>query len=138
MNWTQLLQQSIDLVTPLLMALVAYGVHQASAWLKARTTNELAHGIISRLDEAIVEVVREMHQTAVAQLKEAAADGKLSKSEAGKIRDTAIAKVRSYLGPKGVAELQRIVGPDIKAIIETKIESFLLDFVPAPPAEDDE
>lgn len=88
---------------------------KALAWLKAHTKNMRYAGALARLAELTFKVVLELNQTVVEQLKK---DGKWNKEEAAKIKALALTKIKSYLGPAGLAELCEVLGLDPKLVDE--------------------
>ena len=112
-------QLANDYVLPALATLLGTALTLASlkltTFLHRKVENETAQGVTVRLNETVLQVVLELEQTAVAEAK-AAMDPKseggrrITGDEAARIRDTAISKVRSYLGPAGLALLVKVLG----------------------------
>lgn len=94
---------------------------KALAWLKAHTKNLRYAGALARLAELTLKVVLELNQTVVDQLKK---DGKWNKEEAAKIKALALSKIKSYLGPAGIAELCVVLGLDPK-LVDDLIGSYI-------------
>jgi hypothetical protein len=94
---------------------------KALAWLKAHTKNVRYAGALARLAELTATVVLELNQTVVDQLKR---DSKWDKAEAAKIKELALAKIKSYLGRAGLAELCEVLGLDPK-LVDDLIGSYI-------------
>jgi hypothetical protein len=58
----------------------------------------------------VVTAVKDLQQTVVAEIKAATADGKISEAEKQRIKDAAVANVKSYLGTKGIRVLAEVLG----------------------------
>lgn len=118
------LVQAIYVLAPILLALLSWGSLRLAALIQAHVHNAYAQGALLRLNDAVGTVVGEIAQTEVADLKAKASDGKLTNKEAKELRDTAVAKVRGYLGKNGVTALSRVFDSDmIQKVIESKIEA---------------
>jgi len=122
------LEQAINILQPLILLLGSWAVAEAARWIRSRVRNEYAQGALLRLNDAVATAARELAQTTVADLKAAAQDGKLTEEEVEELRAKAAANTRAYLGKKGVAELERVVGAkEIEAFIQAKIEAAVHD-----------
>lgn len=123
-----ILPQAIDALSPILLALLSLLAALAARWVNAHVSNLYLRGALLRLDDAVYAVVRELHQTLVPELRAAAKDGSISTAEAAKLQAIAAEKLRSYLGAKGVAELERVFDrAAIEKIIAAKIEAAVLE-----------
>jgi hypothetical protein len=91
------------------------------AWLAAQVTNESAKGILDRLTTFVLTVVSELNQTVVADLK---TTGTWNKAEAARVKQMALSKVMSYIGPEGVKVALEILGID-NARLQELISSFI-------------
>lgn len=117
-----------------LLGLLGLIFPKALAWLRAHTKNLRYAGALARLAELTVKVVLELNQTVVDQLKK---DGKWNKEEATKIKEVALAKIKSYLGRAGLAELCEVLGLDPKLVddlIGSYIEAQVLEAQTEPAA----
>ena len=109
--------------------------------IQAKVNNETLRGVLLRLDDAVVTAVKDLEQTIVADAKVAAADGKISREEARRIKDKAVRQVKSYLGPDGLKQLGTVLGLwelSVEDFIGSKVEASVLDLkrtaVPSVPA----
>lgn len=124
----ELLPQIVDLLVPVVMALLAWLSTAATKWINAKVQNEYVSGALSRLNDAVFTAVKATEQTVAAELREAAADGQITKEEAESIKSHAVDSVKAYLGNKGMGELKRVLDADsINKMIEDKIEAYLQD-----------
>lgn len=98
-----------------------------ASWIKEKIKSVRIEGILLRLGDAAFKVVRELQQTVVDKLK---ADEKWDGDEAKKVKKAAIAKLKEYIGPKGVQEAFDVLGidmPGLEKIIGTFIEAEVHD-----------
>lgn len=86
--------------------------------ITAKVKSEYLSGALARLDVAVRTVVKEFEQTVVGSIKAAAVDGKVTPEEILTIQADALALLKSYLGPKGLAELGRVLGLDERFLDE--------------------
>ena len=136
--------QILDLMTPVLLAALGWLSWRAAGWIKAHTKNAQVQGILLRLDDAVFTAVSALEQTVVVAAKTAARDGQLTKSDGAAVKAAALAEIKSHLGPKGIAELQAILGvqPDgLDSFISSRIEASVLQMpvvtqVPEAPQQD--
>jgi hypothetical protein len=106
--------------TAFMTAASAYAV----AWIRAHTKNATAAGLEEKLVNATGIVVREAEQTTVAATKKGLADGTLSREDAVAIRDEVIAKLKTMLGPAGLADLAKKVGSEkVDEVLVSRVEA---------------
>lgn len=124
----EILPQLVDILIPVLMSLVAWLSVSAKRWIDAKVKNEWASGALSRLNDAVFTAVKATEQTIASEIRDAAADGKITKKEADEIKQHAIDAVKAHVGSKGMDELKRIVDADeVEHMIGNKIEAYLHD-----------
>ena len=120
----EILPQAIEVLAPLLMALLGWFSFVTTRWINARIRNEYLKGALLRLDDAVYIAVRAVQQTVVDDLRAKADDGKITPREATEAKNRAVQSVKDYLGAKGLAELQRVLDLDaITRMIEGKVET---------------
>lgn len=110
----------------LTLALGWLAVRYAS-WIKEKVKNSRVEGILLRLGEAVFKVVRELQQTVVDKAK---ASDEWNEEKAKEVKAAAIAKLKEYLGPKGIAEAMAVLGldmPGLEKLLGTMIESDVYD-----------
>lgn len=116
--------QLTEALIPLVAALGSWALFAAANWLRTKAKNEYQLGVIARLTDAVATVVREIEQTTIADIKEAAADGVISDVEYAAIRENAIARTKDYLGKNGVRDLEKVFDAEkIESVIRSKIEA---------------
>jgi hypothetical protein len=104
-------------VIPVIGLFLAWASAHLPTWLKSKTTNERAAGILERLGTLAMAVVQETEQTIVAGLGDKATPDELRKA-----RDAALASLKSHLGDKGLKELETVFGlQDQDAVIKMLI-----------------
>jgi hypothetical protein len=124
-----IIPQALDLLTPVFLAVIGWLSFQAAGWIRAHTKNAQVQGILLRLDDAVATAVGSLEQTVVVAAKSAAADGQLTKADGAAVKAAALAEIKSHLGPKGIAELQAILGikPDgLDSFLSSRIEASVL------------
>jgi hypothetical protein len=125
------LGNTIHALSPLLLAALSWLSLRIAALISAKVKNERLQGILSRLDDARLDdavfvAVREVEQVFVSMLKTASEDGSLTVEERRQAKDAALQAARQYLGPRGLAELGKVLGmreDDVDRVIGTRVES---------------
>ncbi len=95
-----------------------------------RVKNEQLRRLLLRLDDMVLTVVKELHQTVVADLKAASADGRIDREERRRIKETAVRQVKTYLGAQGLEDLASSLGVwdmAVDDLIGSKIEATVHD-----------
>lgn len=132
MNDTQsmLLKLFIEYAVPPLFAFIGTALlwllTKGALFIAAKTKNETLRGIIERVFHSVELAVRDVEQTLKPMVKEFSADGSISKEEANKLKAAALAKVKEYLGVKGIGEIVKVLG-----IAPEKVDAFLSSHVEA-------
>lgn len=113
---------TLPLITAgLVYALTAAGIY----WSNKYRNNKLVQTLLI-LNQLVVDVVKELNQSVVEDLKNARADGKLTADEAKQIKDKAIDLVLSRLDDNFIRVIQGVFG-SIYHLISTKIEAAIFD-----------
>ncbi len=120
MNYTQM---AIDALAPLLFAIVSWLAFKLAGLIQAHVSNHAAQTALLRLNDAVFDVVRDVEQTVVAAAKDASEDGKLDAADVAAIKAAALGKLKSYLGPKGIAELVKMLGTPSQTAVDTMLAS---------------
>lgn len=122
-----LVSMAIQGLSPVFLAVLSWVGVMAAKWIQTKVKNEQFSGIIRRLNDAAITVVRDLNQTVVEDLKEASSDGKLTAEERLRIKTEALKSLKSYLGVKGLKMLSSILGltpgEEIDLFLTSKIES---------------
>ena len=120
----------VDVLGSLLLALLAWGLVLLHGWIRAKVQNELLQGALVRLSTLAGLVVRETYQAWVEAVK-ADGGGKLTAEQAKQAKGEALAKLKTYLGPKGLKALAYVAGfagdVDLDDYLGGAIESAIAD-----------
>ena len=120
-----LLTAVIPVLLPGAGALVSVLVSLVLVWVKnyvkAKTDNILVENALTRISNTTETVVASLGQTVAQGLKEAAADGKLTKDDAAALRDKAYAAVMAQL-PEVLKQHAALGVADLNQLIFAKIE----------------
>lgn len=130
MDFTEIALVALQILSPVLLAGLTWLAARVAALIQARVKNEHLRGVLVRLEDAVFTAVKDVQQSVVDEIKAASADGKISASERQRIKGAAVGNVKSYLGPKGVAELGRVLGLGAGALdglIASKVEAAVHD-----------
>ena len=90
-------------------------------YVKTKTDNILVENALTRISNTTETVVASLGQTVAQSLKEAAADGKLTKDEAAELRDKAYTSVMALL-PEVLKQQATLGVADLNQLIFAKIE----------------
>jgi hypothetical protein len=119
----ELLQIVIPLATIVVTAFTSWALAWASAYIKSKTENETVGFAFDRAQVIIKDVVAKVNQS----VKEAGADGKISKEEATTIKAVAIASINKQM-PGAVKDVLELAVGDLQDWIDTQIESSVYYF----------
>ncbi|MGQ9780090.1 MAG: hypothetical protein ACUVRM_09490 [Bacillota bacterium] len=122
----QSLVQVLTVVISLVVALILWVLGQGARYLSARRKESLLATALFSLNQVVADVVKELNQTVVAELKAKSADGKLTPDEAVQIRNKAIELVLLRLKSETLKIVGEALGP-IVAVITSKIEAAVWD-----------
>lgn len=100
----------IEALSPLLIAALTWGAAKLAQFIKAKVENEYLAGVLVRLEDAVLTVVKSLQQTTVDAIKLANADGQLTDEEKEAIKQAAVAALKSYIGAKGLALVGKVLG----------------------------
>ena len=109
--------QMIPVIVATLATLISVGLIRLNKWLKMKTNSEA----VAAAGEIVAATVNNLTATTVKNLKAASADGKLTMSEAYRVKDDAVARVKSQL-PPAVAKAAALAIGDLDAYINGKVE----------------
>ena len=122
-----LLAQVVNQLAPIVVSIVGMLGGWVLLELKKRISNARALDVINKVSSLTETVVLDLEQTVIANLRDAAADGTITATEAEQAKVIALAKVKSYLGPKGKKEALAAFGfqddSDLDAFINSHIEA---------------
>lgn len=136
--WDTVLPKLLEAALPLLTVVLGWASVELSKFIRAKTKNEALAGALVRLNDVVFTVVKALNQTVVDELRKASADGKVTKEEVEKIKATALAQVKSHIGPKGIDELLYVLGLKDEAALDKfvadKVEAAVGDVKASTPA----
>ncbi len=121
---------ALQVLSPVLLAGLTWLAARVAALIRVRIANEHLRGLLLRFQDAVLVATKDLQQTMVDEIKADSADGKISAAERQRIKAAAVANVKSHLGPKGVAELARILGladGALDSLIGAKVEAAVHD-----------
>ena len=123
-----------------LVPFAATGIHwlgaRAGELIQAKVKNERLGAALLRLEDAVVTAVKDVEQTLVVEYRELARDGKLSREDRRRLKETAVRKVKTFLGSAGVKELGNVLDVwelSVEDLIGAKVEATILDMKTATP-----
>ena len=111
---------------PLVTAVLVYALTAAGIYLSNKYRNNKLVQTLLILNQLVMDVVKELNQSVVEDLKAARADGKLTVDEAKQIKDKAVDLVLSRLDNDFIRVIQGAFG-SIYQVISTKIEAAIFD-----------
>ena len=120
-----LLATVVPVLLPGAGALTSIFVSLALVWVKkyvkTKTDSILVENALTRISNTTKTVVDSLGQTVAQSLKEAAADGKLTKEDAALLRDKAYASVMTLL-PDMIKQQAALGVADLNQLVFAKIE----------------
>lgn len=121
------LSQVINQLAPLVVTLLGLLGSWLVLELKKRVSNARALDVLNKIASLTETVVLDLEQTVISSIRDAAADGTITRLEAEQAKIIALAKVKAYLGPKGKAEAMAAFGfkddSDLDAFIGSHVEA---------------
>jgi len=124
----------IDYVVPAVGALLASVlgllVFKAKQWIDLRVKNDRANSILKRMADAAADIVRDVSAVEYKLALERSKDGKLDAGDRAELRNAAVDRLKTYMGPKALAELGGVmkVGSDaLEVIVASKVEKAVDD-----------
>ena len=130
MDFTDVALTALQVVSPVLVAALTWAAAKLASFIRSKVDNEYLRGVLVRVDDAVVTAVKDLQQTVVAEIKAASDDGKISEAEKRRIKDAAVANVKSYLGAKGIrvlAEVLGLSGGALDSFLGSKVEAAVHD-----------
>jgi hypothetical protein len=121
----------------LITALLGWLSVRASAWLKAKTGNELVGGALARITDSVFTAVKLVNQTLRREIEAAKAPGSalgaaISAEEASKLKEAVWTALRAeYGGMAGIGKALAVLGlgsdDSLKTFVDSKIEAAVHD-----------
>ena len=109
----------VKALSPVLVALLGLIGVKINQMLQAKIKNVTLEGILSRLNDTALNAVKEVEQTFVSRLQNATPE------DWAKAKQMALDTIKAHMGPKGLAELQGILGLTDPAAIDKYIVTIL-------------
>jgi len=128
----------LEIASPVLLAALTWVAAKIAQLVRAKIKNEYLRGVLVRLDDVVFTAVKDLQQRVVDEIKLASADGKITDAEKERIKDKAIASVKSHLGTKGIGELAKVLGLDsgaLDGLLSSKVEAAVHDLRRASPSD---
>jgi hypothetical protein len=117
--WTEM---ALDILQPVALALLSLLAAKATQWIREHTAHVQTREALVRLTQAVAGAVAEVEQGYVRELKQAAADGRITSAEEGEARARAIAAAYRLLGDEGARRVRQALGTDLQQAIVAEIE----------------
>ena len=120
----------LEILSPVLLAALTWAAAKLAQLIRAKVKSEYLRGALVRLDDAVFTAVKDLKQSVVEEIKAASADGKITDDEKKRIKEKALASVKSHLGTKGLSELATVLGLDggaIEGFLSSKVEAAVHD-----------
>ena len=120
----------VEVLSPVLLAALTWVAAKVAQLITAKVKHEWLREVLIRLDDAVLNAVREVQQAVVNEIKAARADGKLTAEERARVKDRAIESIRSHLGMKGLAELTEVLGLEdgsVDKVLSSRVEAAVHD-----------
>lgn len=119
-----------EVLSPVLMAILGWVSVQVASYIKAKTKNQMAAGMLMRLNDSIFTAVRAANEVTKKELlkargKDSPGGSEITPEEAKELKKAALDSVTSYWGKKGLREAASVIGlnGDLNEYISDKIES---------------
>jgi len=129
-EWWNVASQAILALSPVLLAALSWLSLQAAGLIQAKVKHENVRGTLLRLDDAVFVAVRQIQQVIVDQLKAASADGTLTADERRQVKVATLEAIRSYMGPKGILEICRILGlkdDELERVVGPRVDAAVFE-----------
>ena len=126
---TDLITMAAPYAASIITGLISWGLYEISKYVRSKTKNELALTALDQISATVETTVKDLQQTLVPALKQAAADGVISKADAQGLKAAAVLRVKNQLQPKVIKNAEVLIS-DVDALIQSLIEKNVLDLKP--------
>lgn len=104
-----------EMAAPIVLGLLGWIAKKVADLINARVKNATIAGVLTRLDWAVINAVKSVQQSVVNGIKAAREESSpggsvITAGEADGIKNEAIKQAKSFIGPKGIAELLKAFG----------------------------
>lgn len=122
--------KALQVCSPVLVAALTWVATKLAGFIRSKVANEYLQGVLVRLDDAVITVAKDLQQSVVREIKARSADGKLSGRDRDRIKEEAVANLKTYLGPKGLRVLAKVLslsGAALDNFLDSKVEAAVHD-----------
>lgn len=126
LDWLTLGLQAALWASPVIAGLLAWLARAAAILITGRIEAGWAQDLLMRLNTQAYLIVTELQQTTIEALRKTNEDGVITAEEAAEIRQVALDRLKSYIGPRGLAEILKVLGlggQGLDGFLGTLIES---------------
>ena len=123
---TQIAVGAFKILSPLLLTALTWVAGRISQLIKTHVHAERLRGLLARVDDTVLAVVKEINQVSVDAMKATSAGGKLPAGAGDVLKQSAIDAVRAQLGPKVMSDLTEALSLSAEALerlLSTKVEA---------------
>lgn len=116
----------VDLVVGLVSLAAVPLFAKLKALISAKVDNAKLEGALLKVNDLVQTLVLDLNQTAAAEFRKAAADGKITKAEAEHLKNVALIRAKALLGREGQEFLKGALGLDTRGLdqfLEAKVEA---------------
>jgi len=122
MSWEALALPVLLALSAALIALLAWANKKLGSFVDSKVDNDYLNGVLKKLATLVTTVVQELNQTVVDKLK---SDSDWNAETAAEVKALALANIKEYLGPKGLAEVMDILGLTDGSLLDKLIGSLI-------------
>jgi hypothetical protein len=115
-----------ELLSPILLAGLAWLAMKAGQLFNAKTRTEQVARALLLVDDAVLVAARGVQQVLVDQLKATSREGSLTPEQRAQAKQAAMESARSQLGPQGLADVASTLGLDangVEQLLGARIEA---------------
>lgn len=95
-------------LAPVFLTILGWAAAKFAAFVNAHVANKELAGVLTRLDYAVVNAVKQVEQTTVSAMR--ATDGSITVDAAMKAKSAALGAVKAYLGAEGWKAILDVLG----------------------------
>jgi len=121
---TILVNQLAPLFAAVIAGLVAVAIARFNKWIRTKTDSEEVLTTFDSVFQIVDVAVSDANATVVAGLKEAAADGKITKEEAEAVKAKVFKQIKDTIPPKSAKVLSKVIA-DLDAYLMSLIEKLV-------------
>lgn len=130
----QLVSELLPVVHLIVVTLVGLALRKVSELVSTKVKNERIAGVLERVGQFTWEVVLELEQTLMKELKAAASEASdggaaITAAELAHVKSEAVLRIQALLGPDGLKSMAKELGltPEgISSYLSTKVEAAVM------------